>query len=156
MTPSVSPHSVPSSRWAHCKLTAQAAFLVLAAAFCSACGAAGVTRGADLYASGHYIEAAEVFEHTERRLSSYDAAERARYGLYRGAALLSLGDVRRATHWLAYAEQRSRSLSEQDRAMLRRARLVAAGARRSEPERLAASPSFAARGSEAVATPASY
>jgi len=94
-------------------------------ALLTACGAHYVTRGADLYAGGHYIEAAEVFERTERRLERSTPAERARYGLYRGATLLALGDARRAEHWLRYSHgialSETRALSAEERVMLGRA-----------------------------------
>lgn len=98
----------------------------LALATCIAgCGVRYVTRGADLYAGGRYIEAAEVFERTEPRLDASAAAERARYGLYRGATLLALGDAVRAEHWLNFSREivnaESGALSPEDRAMLDRA-----------------------------------
>jgi tetratricopeptide (TPR) repeat protein len=92
----------------------------------SACGSSQyVNRGAELYAGGYYIEAAEVFERTEKRLDQASAAEQAQYGLYRGATLLALGDSRRARRWLRYSERLLQSdaglLSEEERDMLRRA-----------------------------------
>lgn len=100
-----------------------------------ACGSQYVTRGAELYASGFYIEAAEVFERTERRLGEASPSEQAQYGLYRGATLLALGDSRRARHWLRYSEKLLTTdpalLSDEERAMLRRALSVLA---RHEPE----------------------
>jgi len=75
------------------------------AALCTVCfGGCGspVSRGAEFYTQGRYIDAAQAFEHTEDRLSSYSEAERARYGLYRGATLLALGYANDARHWLNY------------------------------------------------------
>ena len=69
----------------------------------SACGAHYVTHGTELYDDGHYVEAAEVFEKTEQRLASSSNSERARFGLYRGATFLKLGDVQHAARWLGYA-----------------------------------------------------
>ena len=69
----------------------------------SACGGHYVTRGADLYDDGRYVDAAEVFEKTEGRLSSSSASERARFGLYRGATYLKLGDAVHAAQWLGYS-----------------------------------------------------
>jgi hypothetical protein len=69
----------------------------------SACGGHYVTRGADLYGDGRYVEAEEVFERTEERLSASSATERARFGLYRGATFLKLGDAVHAARWLGYA-----------------------------------------------------
>src|SRR5690606_23887874 len=42
----------------------------------SACGSSAVSRGASYYAEGRYIDAAQVFEQTEPRLSGYDGGER--------------------------------------------------------------------------------
>lgn len=67
------------------------------------CGGHFVTRGADLYDDGRYVEAAEVFERTEQRLAQSPAEERARFGLYRGATFLKLGDAVHAARWLGYA-----------------------------------------------------
>lgn len=108
-----------------------------AAALLIACGAHYVTRGADLYAGGHYIEAAEVFERTEARLESSSPAERARYGLYRGATLLALGDAPRAERWLRYSQSvlvtETRALSTEERVMLQRALGVLARRRPAAP-----------------------
>ncbi len=68
-----------------------------------ACGGHYVTRGTQLFDDGHYVEAAEVFERTEDRLAASSNAERARFGLYRGANFLKLGDVPHAARWLGYA-----------------------------------------------------
>lgn len=76
----------------------------------SACGGHYVTRGTTLYQDAHYVEAAEVFEQTEARLSSSSTSERARFGLYRGATFLKLGDTAHAARWLGYA----RSLVKSD------------------------------------------
>lgn len=75
----------------------------------SACGSHFVARGSALYDDGHYIEAAEVFEQTEARLASCSSEERARFGLYRGATFLKLGDVEHAARWLGYARAIKRS-----------------------------------------------
>ncbi len=83
-----------------------------------------VQRGGTLYADGRYIEAAEVFERTERRLGEYTPKERAEYGLYRGMTLLVLGDLNHAHRWLAYAYEVERanpgSLRSDRRALLDR------------------------------------
>jgi hypothetical protein len=78
---------------------AASALLMLA----SACGGHFVARGADLYDDGRYVEAAEVFERTEQRLAQSRSDERARFGLYRGATFLKLGDATHAARWLGYA-----------------------------------------------------
>lgn len=77
----------------------------LTAALCTLClGACGsaVSRGAEFYTQGRYIDAALVFEHSEHDLQGYSAADRARYGLYRGATLHALGYAKDAGHWLNY------------------------------------------------------
>jgi hypothetical protein len=98
---------------------------VLLLAALSACTNHYVTRGAELYASGFYIEAAEVFERTERRLDESSPSDQAQYGLYRGATLLALGDSRRARRWLGYSERLLHTdralLSAEERDMLQRA-----------------------------------
>jgi hypothetical protein len=69
----------------------------------SSCGGHFVARGTALYDDGRYVEAAEVFERTEQRLAQSPSDERARFGLYRGATFLKLGDAPHAAHWLGYA-----------------------------------------------------
>jgi len=76
----------------------------------SACGSHFVGRGSNLYAEGRYVEAAEVFEKTEQRLRQSSNCDRARFGLYRGATYLKLGDVPHAARWLGY----SRSVLNED------------------------------------------
>ena len=68
-----------------------------------ACGGHFVNRGSALYDEAHYVEAAEVFEQTESRLAKSSSSERARFGLYRGATFLKLGDTAHAARWLGYA-----------------------------------------------------
>ncbi len=83
-----------------------------------------VKRGSALYADGRYIEAAEVFERTEHRLTESPPRQRAEYGLYRGMTLLVLGDLDNAQRWMAYAYEVDRSnpgaLREDRRALLDR------------------------------------
>lgn len=86
------------ARWS---LTALALASLLSVA--TGCGAHFVNRGTALYRDGHYVEAAEVFERTEERLEACSSRERARFGLYRGATFLKLGDVQHAARWLGYA-----------------------------------------------------
>jgi hypothetical protein len=88
------------------RLSASLALVLLV----SACGSHFVVRGTSLYEDGRYVEAAEVFEMTEQRLSESSNAERARFGLYRGATFLKLGDVPHAARWLGY----SRSIVKHD------------------------------------------
>lgn len=68
-----------------------------------------VKRGSALYADGRYIEAAEVFERTEGRLTESSPKQRAEYGLYRGMTLLVLGDLKNAHRWLAYSYEVERA-----------------------------------------------
>jgi tetratricopeptide (TPR) repeat protein len=77
--------------------------LASAALALGGCGGHYVARGADLYDDGRYVEAAEVFERTEERLAQSPSDERARFGLYRGATYLKLGDAVHAARWLGYA-----------------------------------------------------
>jgi hypothetical protein len=77
--------------------------LVLALALTVGCGGQYITRGSELYDDARYVEAAEVFERTEARLASASQDERARFGLYRGATFLKLGDTTHAARWLGYA-----------------------------------------------------
>jgi len=111
--------------------------LALSLATSVGCAAHYVSRGADLYAGGRYIEAAEVFERTETRLANSSTPDRARYGLYRGATLLALGDGARAETWLAYCSQmldaEPSALSEEEHTMLSRALRVAATRRGASP-----------------------
>lgn len=83
-----------------------------------------VKHGTALYANGHYIEAAEVFERTEYRLHDSSPRQRAEYGLYRGMTLLVLGDLNNARRWLAYSYEVERihpgSLRPDRRALLDR------------------------------------
>lgn len=105
----------------------------------SACGAHYVTRGSELYDDGHYVEAAEVFEQTEQRLASSSSCERARFGLYRGATFLKLGDVPHAARWLGYARtivnQDPHSLDRDETALLGASLKALGSARPSAPER---------------------
>src|SRR6478735_9700458 len=81
------------------------AFALLASALTlpTACAARFVSHGTNLYEDGRYVEAAEVFERTEQRLGSSSNDERARFGVYRGATFLKLGDLPHAARWLGYA-----------------------------------------------------
>jgi hypothetical protein len=116
--------------------------LALALAAEVGCAAHYVSRGADLYAGARYIEAAEVFERTEKRLANSSTPDRARYGLYRGATLLALGDSTRAEKWLAYSSQvleaEPSALSDEEHTMLSRALRVAATRRGATPALLPA------------------
>lgn len=96
----------------HPRPSAKALAIASLALLMSGCAGHFVARGSDLYDDGHYVEAAEVFERTEARLATCSTSERARFGLYRGATFLKLGDVEHAARWLGYA--RSIKNSEPD------------------------------------------
>jgi tetratricopeptide (TPR) repeat protein len=89
------------------------------------CGGSSLNRGANYYSERRYIDAAQVFEHAEPELGGYDDAQRARYGLYRGATLLELGDMAEAERWLLFGHQLAAknpgALSGSERAELREA-----------------------------------
>jgi hypothetical protein len=85
------------------RLRAPAFAIAMLALSMSGCAGHFVARGSDLYEDGHYVEAAEVFERTEARLATCSNRDRARFGLYRGATFLKLGDVQHAARWLGYA-----------------------------------------------------
>lgn len=80
-------------------------------------------RGKALYVDGRLIEAAEVFEHGEPNLEHMGSSDCVRYGLYRGATLLKLGDLDGAAQWLYFAQQAEShhpgSLESSDRQLLR-------------------------------------
>ncbi len=100
--------------------------LFVGAALMTAACSSSVGRGTALYREQSYIEAAEAFERTQDRLTTMDAVDRARYGLYRGLTLMALGDLRGAERWLDYAEAQQRShpglLAYNERAMLTQGR----------------------------------
>lgn len=100
---------------------ATALVVCVAPFFFSGC-ASYVQRGSTLYDEGHYVDAAEVFERTEQRLSGAGNRDCAQYGLYRGLTLLALGDLRSSHRWLSYAYNVERavpgSLEPRERAML--------------------------------------
>ena len=107
----------------------------------TACQSHYVTHGTALYADGHYVEAAEVFERTEERLASSSSSERARFGLYRGATFLKLGDVEHAARWLGYARSIVKTdrdaLSGDDTALLDASLRAIGNARPAAPDRKA-------------------
>jgi hypothetical protein len=80
-------------------------------------------RGRALYVEGRLIEAAEVFEHGEGNLDHLGSRDCVRYGLYRGATLLKLGDLDGAARWLYFAQQAEDhspgSLESSERQLLR-------------------------------------
>jgi hypothetical protein len=116
----------------------------------SACGGHYVTRGSALYDDAHYVEAAEVFEQTEGRLASSSNDERARFGLYRGATFLKLGDTAHAARWLGYA----RSIVKMDPDALSRDDLALLGASLKALGRAAPDAPEPKAGSEVATAPA--
>jgi thioredoxin-like negative regulator of GroEL len=107
----------------------------------SACGGHYVSRGADLYDDGRYVDAAEVFEQTEARLSESSPSERARFGLYRGATFLKLGDALHAAQWLGYSRSilkgEPKALDADERAMLEASLRAIADVKPTTPEQKA-------------------
>jgi len=124
----------------------------------SGCGGHYVTRGTALYDEAHYVEAAEVFEQTEGRLANSSNSERARFGLYRGATFLKLGDTVHAARWLGYARSLVKTdpdaLDDDDLALLGASLKALGRAAPAEPERkVGAEVATAPPVSEAAPTP---
>lgn len=87
------------------------------------CAISPVSRGAEFYWQGRHIDADQVFEHGEPQLSQLEAAERARYALYRGSNYLVLGDRDAASQWLMYGaglDSVSGAFSSDEQALLQR------------------------------------
>jgi tetratricopeptide (TPR) repeat protein len=126
--------SVTVHRW----VRASALPVILAALAMGGCGGRYVTRGAALYDDGRYVEAAEVFERTEQRLAKSPNDERARFGLYRGATFLKLGDAVHAARWLGYARSVVKSdpdaLDSDELALLEASLKALASAKPAEPQ----------------------
>ena len=102
---------------------AQFAASVMLCGALSSCGVNHfVQRGADLYGAGRYVEADEVFEHSEPRVARAPLEDRAAYAAYRGATFIALGDLRHAQHWLSIATELERAhpgtLRKEERAFL--------------------------------------
>jgi len=99
-------------------------FVLLLSCLAVVFGCANTTeRGRALYVEGRLVDAAEVFEHGEWQLGQLDPKARVHYGLYRGATLLSLGDLDGASRWLYFAQQAENhspgSLAPSDAQMLK-------------------------------------
>lgn len=82
------------------------------AAAIAGCSSHFINRGWELYASGRYVEAAEVFERTQHRLDRAKPDDRALYGLYRGLTLMQLGDLRGASQWLTFSRDTAKVFPE--------------------------------------------
>lgn len=81
-----------------------------------------VGRAETAYEQGRYLEAAESLARHEINLESLPHAKRARYGLYRGLALLELGDPEAGRRWLydaRDAELQEPTLDERQRRALK-------------------------------------
>jgi len=63
-----------------------------------------VGRAEDAYTDGRYLEVAESLAQNEDNVVSLPKGQQARYGVYRGMALLQLGDYEGAQVWLNYAK----------------------------------------------------
>ena len=125
-------------------------------ALSGACGAHYVNRGTELYSDGRYVEAAEVFERTEAQLADSSSSERARFGLYRGATFLKLGDAVHAARWLGYARsvvtQDPDALGSRDAALLEASLQTLASAK--APPRQSLQPELATAPADSTDTPA--
>lgn len=80
-----------------------------------------VGRAKTAYEDGRYLEVAEALARREPELDRLPNSQRARYGLYRGLALIQLGDPEEGRRWLHYArdlELSEATLSERQRQQL--------------------------------------
>ncbi len=80
-----------------------------------------VGRAQTAYEQGRYLEVAESLSRREPELDRLPKSQRARYGLYRGLALIQLGDPEAGRRWLHYArdlELSEATLSEPQRQQL--------------------------------------
>jgi hypothetical protein len=77
------------------------------------------------YAEGRYLETEERLSNHEIDVPYLASDNQCLYGMYRGMALMALGDVAGAERWLAFAydveRQNSGALKPEERAMLDRA-----------------------------------
>src|SRR5262245_32173814 len=76
---------------------------LLALALACGCSVSYVGRAEDTYHQGRYLEAAEKLARHESEVGSLPPEQQARYGMYRGLALLRLGDYDGARRWMRYA-----------------------------------------------------
>ncbi len=67
-----------------------------------------VRRAEQAYSDGRYLEVAETLAEREDELAALSPRQQANYGLYRGLALLKLGDDAGARKWLIFSEQTER------------------------------------------------
>ncbi len=64
-----------------------------------------VNRAESAYNEGRYLEVAEQLAKREAEVRQLGERDRARYGLYRGLALLKLGQYDDAKRWLGLAQE---------------------------------------------------
>jgi hypothetical protein len=69
-----------------------------------------VARAERAYADGRYLEVAESLERHEGDVQELPHDRQARYGVFRGLALLRLGDYEGAERWLSWAAQVERQM----------------------------------------------
>ena len=63
-----------------------------------------VTSAESAYQEGRYLEAEEELAEREHEIPALTPPQQARYGVYRGMALLRLGDYESAHRWLRYTK----------------------------------------------------
>ena len=78
-------------------------FVLLLVLLLSACRGAFVKRAEHAYEQGRYLEVAEDLAAREPHLLRIPTNKQSMYGVYRGLALLKLGDYSGADQWLRYA-----------------------------------------------------
>ena len=117
MLTQISHQSLRAARFQGAEAVKRAVFALMSSALLGGC-ASSVQRGAEFYMQRRYIDAAQVFEHTEPQLSAWEDAERAEYALYRGATFLALGNREEARLWLQGAQTGWVHLSTSDRELL--------------------------------------
>jgi len=84
----------------------------------SGCTMTYVQRAETAYDEGRYLEVAEQLAKREADMPNTSSAQRARYGVYRGLALLRLGDYEGAERWLSYARGLDQQLNDDQRTKL--------------------------------------
>jgi hypothetical protein len=81
------------------------AVVALALLLCLGGCATYLGRAKRAYAQGRYLEVSEDLGRHEEDVPYLSAAGQIDYGIYRGLALMSLGDTAGARHWLTFAKQ---------------------------------------------------
>lgn len=93
-------------RWPRSLLTLSLLLLMLLAA---GCRTAFIGRAERDYTEGRYLEVAEELARHEEDLHTIPRTKQARYGLYRGLALLKLGDYEGAGQWFTFVRDVERA-----------------------------------------------